>query len=268
MPNKINDIFDEVLSLLISFPLTILSLILRPSKVFGKKPMKSLCPPGATFLISLALYLWANGTLMYIGYDIQRVPEFSFHNIFSGFVITVIVILASVLLSLRTLLIHILPRKNKEHDIIEDIKILSYPVSLVLTGYFLLILFSINYPDVAMSLGTFFAGNELEEKVFKLSLYRSVESTSWRVMPLLLWIGLLYTCLFYFEAKLLRSIFTSLIAMILSFVIYSGILMTANHTRTSIENCYKKEKAARSRIEQIFREFRQNRETPNNRIQN
>ncbi len=135
-------IFDSILTLLVSFPVTILLIFLSPERVFGIQEGALISSPGGTFVVSFIVYYLAHSTQLSINYPTVDIPSAPSKDFFVR-----VIVLFSFLLLVQYLVISIpsvLPVAPTEP--LRTVKALSYPISAAMTIYGVTYLICIVFP--------------------------------------------------------------------------------------------------------------------------
>lgn len=134
-------LFDSLLTLLVSFPVTIFQVFISPDKVVGVEPNTLISPPGATLVISFIIWYLAHSTQAKIRYALKLPPMPEKEYAMRVFVFVIFLLLIQYLiLSIP----FILPKQPV--DAIKIVKALSYPVSVFMTINGLVYLIYIIFP--------------------------------------------------------------------------------------------------------------------------
>jgi len=147
-------LFDSLLTLMVSFPVTIFQVLISPDKVVGVEPSTLVSLPGATLVISFIIWYLAHSMQTKIRYALNSpsLPEKDYAM--RVFVLVIFVLLFQYLILLTPF---ILPKQPV--DAVKIVKALSYPVSVLMTTDGLVYLVYILFP-----IGSEPHGMTIEEK--------------------------------------------------------------------------------------------------------
>jgi uncharacterized integral membrane protein len=135
------ELFDSLLTLMVSFPATIFHVLASPDKVVGMEPNTLVSPPGATLVISFIIWYFSHSMETKIKYalDLPSAPSKTF--IVRVFVVVTFMLLVQYLALLIPSVVPVPPA-----DPVETVKALSYPVSVSMAIYGLVYLIYILFP--------------------------------------------------------------------------------------------------------------------------
>jgi uncharacterized integral membrane protein len=151
-------LFDSLLTLMVSFPVTIFEVLISPDKVVGMEASTLISPPGATLVISFIIWYLAHSMQAKIRYAhiLPSMPEKEYAM--RVFVLVIFVLLIQYLI---LLIPFVLPKQPV--DAIKIVKALSYPVSVIMTINGLVYLIYIIFP-----IGSKPHGMTIEERHHKI----------------------------------------------------------------------------------------------------
>lgn len=135
-------LFDSILTLLVSFPLTIFNVLASPEKVVGTTKATLTSPPGGTFVVSFFIYYVAHSTQLSIRFrlsDLSRSPS-------KTFLIRIVILVSFILLIQYSVLLAPFILSMSPTDSVTTMKGLSYPISVAMTIYGLTYLFCVLFP--------------------------------------------------------------------------------------------------------------------------
>jgi uncharacterized integral membrane protein len=215
-------LFDSLLTLLVSFPVTIFQVFISPDRVVGVEPSPLISPPGATLVISFIIWYLAHSTQAKIRYALKlpSMPEKEY-----AMRIFVLVIFLLLIQYLILSIPFILPKQPV--DAIKIIKALSYPVSVLMTINGLVYLIYIIFP-----IGSEPHGMTIEERHHKILREMREESGRKRIVieedanALALLAGILiYMCALYnvvralFQLSFSQTIIPTIVLLVGTFVV-------------------------------------------------
>src|SRR5687768_16877338 len=121
-------LFDSLLTILVSFPITMFHLLISPEKLVGLNPTALISPAGATLVISFIIWYFSRSMQAKIKYsfDLPFLPSKEYAT--RVFVFIIIVLIAQCLI---VLIPSIIP--TQPVDAVKIVRALSYPISLFLT---------------------------------------------------------------------------------------------------------------------------------------
>jgi len=137
------DIFDSLLTIMVSYPVTLFHLFFSPEKVVGLVKNSLICLPGTCFIISLTIWYFSESTRRSI-----LSPSIDWPSSPAKTLVIRLIILTNFILILQYLVILIprllpIPPSNP----IAIIGLLSYPVSVSLVANGVAYLFCILFPS-------------------------------------------------------------------------------------------------------------------------
>lgn len=163
------DIFDTLLTTMVSYPVTLFHLFFSPEKVGGDVKSPLICPPGVSLIVSLTILYFAESTRRSILCPSADWPRFPPKALIIRLIVTtnIILLLQYVIVSIPFLV----PGPPTDPRI--TVGLLSYPVSVSMVVYGLAYLFFILFP---------FSGKlTILERLD--SIWRDIRKDAMRIVP-------------------------------------------------------------------------------------
>jgi hypothetical protein len=142
--NELIEIFDQLLTLMVSYPITMFHILFSPSKIISAATDDALIsPPGASLIISFYVYHLSHVTEIRARYHLKTKLSFLPRK---DFVIKVFLLVIFILLAQYLSLLIPKVLSNPSNNPLLTVKTLSYPISLAMAVFGLIYMLYFIFP--------------------------------------------------------------------------------------------------------------------------
>ena len=219
MSYKITESLDELLVLLLSYPKTLVYLVFTPKKVVGDNAGIFICPPGIFLTISFILFYLSGKAISAISYNEEFILQEPSENylilgtIFSAMILVIQYNLVNYLLKLE---------ERDDNDIINNMKILSYSLSVGLAIYAIIIFSSLVFKEVALNIAWRFDTDAFNPNS---KFQYTVPLMSFYIAQLFYLLSLYEIIRIRYKTTFLRGIFVSFVFFIIMQIIFLSVFL-------------------------------------------